>query len=144
MLRDSGKRRDRPEDDLLLLQQIREADPSAGGQFLEYLVLQRRSTVGLCYLFVALTILLNCVYASLRSCICNSHRRVLISCSLVSKTSLLLNCGERKVSSCLYHYYLLLIQSLYQLLRMPRVEATLPFYLISPRQHQNLNINALD
>ncbi|KAJ7063354.1 hypothetical protein C8F01DRAFT_984930 [Mycena amicta] len=42
--RESGKRPQRPEDDLLLLEQIREANPGASTQFLEYLVLQKRST----------------------------------------------------------------------------------------------------
>ncbi|KAJ7285781.1 hypothetical protein C8J57DRAFT_1285778 [Mycena rebaudengoi] len=41
--RENGKRPHRPDDDLLLLEQIREANPSAGAQFLEYLVLQKRS-----------------------------------------------------------------------------------------------------
>ncbi|KAF7294878.1 hypothetical protein MIND_01025700 [Mycena indigotica] len=41
--RESGKRPQRPEDDLLLLEQIREASPAASAQFLEYLVLQKRS-----------------------------------------------------------------------------------------------------
>ncbi|KAJ7685236.1 hypothetical protein DFH06DRAFT_1357108, partial [Mycena polygramma] len=44
MPRDMGKRPQRPEDDLLLLEQIREANPAAGAQFLEYLVLQKRSS----------------------------------------------------------------------------------------------------
>jgi len=47
MSRDMGKRRERPEEDLELLEQIRDVDPVAGVQFLEYLVLQKRSTVGL-------------------------------------------------------------------------------------------------
>ncbi|KAF7323021.1 hypothetical protein HMN09_00081900 [Mycena chlorophos] len=41
--RESGKRPQRPEDDLILLGQIREANPAASAQFLEYLVLQKRS-----------------------------------------------------------------------------------------------------
>jgi hypothetical protein len=45
MSRDSNKRRDKKEDDLTLLQQIREANVAAGEHFLEYLVLQRRSLV---------------------------------------------------------------------------------------------------
>ncbi|KAF8212185.1 hypothetical protein K438DRAFT_1957954 [Mycena galopus ATCC 62051] len=44
MPRDTGKRPHRPEDDLALLEQIREANPAAGAQFLEYLVLQKRSS----------------------------------------------------------------------------------------------------
>ncbi|KAJ7774892.1 hypothetical protein B0H16DRAFT_1508739 [Mycena metata] len=44
MPRESGKRPQRPEDDLSLLEQIREANPAAGAQFLEYLVLQKRSS----------------------------------------------------------------------------------------------------
>ncbi|KAJ7172426.1 hypothetical protein C8R46DRAFT_1085911 [Mycena filopes] len=44
MPRESGKRPHRPEDDLSLLEQIREANPAAGAQFLEYLVLQKRSS----------------------------------------------------------------------------------------------------
>ncbi|KAJ7219323.1 hypothetical protein GGX14DRAFT_591509 [Mycena pura] len=42
--RESGKRPQQPDDDLSLLHQIREANPAAGAQFLEYLVLQKRST----------------------------------------------------------------------------------------------------
>ncbi|KZP18157.1 hypothetical protein FIBSPDRAFT_933616 [Athelia psychrophila] len=41
--RDTSKRRDKPEDDLAMLQQVREADPAAGAQYLEHLVLQKRS-----------------------------------------------------------------------------------------------------
>ena len=41
----TGKRRERPEEDLALLEEITKAGPAAGMQFLEYLVLQRRSTV---------------------------------------------------------------------------------------------------
>ncbi|KAJ7449862.1 hypothetical protein FB451DRAFT_1530211, partial [Mycena latifolia] len=44
MPRETGKRPQRPEDDLSLLEQIREANPAAGAQFLEYLVLQKRSS----------------------------------------------------------------------------------------------------
>ncbi|KAJ7111566.1 hypothetical protein C8R43DRAFT_1139107 [Mycena crocata] len=44
MPRETGKRPHRPEDDLALLEQIREANPTAGAQFLEYLVLQKRSS----------------------------------------------------------------------------------------------------
>ncbi|KAJ7109430.1 hypothetical protein C8R44DRAFT_802494 [Mycena epipterygia] len=44
MPRETGKRPQRPEDDLLLLEQIREANPAAGAQFLEYIVLQKRSS----------------------------------------------------------------------------------------------------
>jgi hypothetical protein len=40
-----NKRRERPEDDLLMLQQVTDADPAAGVQFLEHLVLQKRSLV---------------------------------------------------------------------------------------------------
>ena len=40
-----NKRRERPEDDLLMLQQVADANPVAGVQFLEYLVLQKRSLV---------------------------------------------------------------------------------------------------
>jgi hypothetical protein len=46
ILKDPGKRKERPEEDLELLEQIREANSVAGMQFLEYLVLQKRSTVG--------------------------------------------------------------------------------------------------
>ncbi|KAL1660589.1 hypothetical protein GGF50DRAFT_62885 [Schizophyllum commune] len=42
--RDTGKRRDRPEEDLALLEQVTEASKEAGQMFLEYLVLQRRSS----------------------------------------------------------------------------------------------------
>ncbi|KAJ7709853.1 hypothetical protein B0H17DRAFT_1155701 [Mycena rosella] len=44
MPRETGKRPQRPDDDLALLEQIREANPAAGAQFLEYLVLQKRSS----------------------------------------------------------------------------------------------------
>ncbi|KAJ7774542.1 hypothetical protein DFH07DRAFT_952255 [Mycena maculata] len=44
MPRETGKRPQRPEDDLSLLEQIRDANPAAGAQFLEYLVLQKRSS----------------------------------------------------------------------------------------------------
>ncbi|KAJ7235454.1 hypothetical protein B0H12DRAFT_1141579 [Mycena haematopus] len=44
MPRETGKRPHRPEDDISLLEQIREANPTAGAQFLEYLVLQKRSS----------------------------------------------------------------------------------------------------
>jgi hypothetical protein len=45
MPKDSGKRRERPEEDIALLEQIQDASPAAGAQYLEYLVLQRRSSV---------------------------------------------------------------------------------------------------
>lgn len=45
MPKDNGKRRERPEEDIALLEQIQDANPSAAAQYLEYLVLQRRSTV---------------------------------------------------------------------------------------------------
>ncbi|KAF9530289.1 hypothetical protein CPB83DRAFT_868731 [Crepidotus variabilis] len=44
MPKDTGKRRERPEEDISLLKQIQEASPSAAAQFLEFLVLQRRSS----------------------------------------------------------------------------------------------------
>ncbi|KAF5384226.1 hypothetical protein D9615_003441 [Tricholomella constricta] len=44
MPKDSGKRRERPDEDLALFESIKEANPAAGIQFLEYLVLQRRSS----------------------------------------------------------------------------------------------------
>jgi hypothetical protein len=50
ILKDMGKRRERPEEDLELFEQIREANSVAGMQFLEYLVLQKRSTV--CYVLL--------------------------------------------------------------------------------------------
>ncbi|KAF5369852.1 hypothetical protein D9758_001393 [Tetrapyrgos nigripes] len=43
MPRDSGKRRDKSEDDLALLEQIKQTSPGAVIQFLEYLILQKRS-----------------------------------------------------------------------------------------------------
>ncbi|KIY53310.1 hypothetical protein FISHEDRAFT_63459 [Fistulina hepatica ATCC 64428] len=42
LARDTGKRRERPEEDIALLERICEADEEAGQQYLEYLVLQRR------------------------------------------------------------------------------------------------------
>ncbi|KAF7983156.1 hypothetical protein HWV62_23376 [Athelia sp. TMB] len=42
-LHDTGKRRNKPEDDLAMLQQVQDANPAAGAQYLEYLVLQKRS-----------------------------------------------------------------------------------------------------
>ncbi|KJA17616.1 hypothetical protein HYPSUDRAFT_46248 [Hypholoma sublateritium FD-334 SS-4] len=44
MPKDNGKRRERPEEDIALLEQIQDANPAAAAQYLEYLVLQRRST----------------------------------------------------------------------------------------------------
>ncbi|KAH9478601.1 Transforming growth factor-beta receptor-associated protein 1 [Psilocybe cubensis] len=44
MPRDIGKRREKPEEDIALLEEIQKADPAAGVQYLEYLVLQRWST----------------------------------------------------------------------------------------------------
>ena len=43
--RETGKRREKPEEDVALLNQIEEANPAAGVQYLEYLVLRRRSNV---------------------------------------------------------------------------------------------------
>ena len=43
--RETGKRREKPEEDIALLNQIEEANPAAGVQYLEYLVLRRRSNV---------------------------------------------------------------------------------------------------
>lgn len=40
-----GRRQSRQEDDLVLLQQIQESDANAGAQYLEHLVLQKRSQV---------------------------------------------------------------------------------------------------
>ena len=45
MSRDIGKRRERPEEDIALLEQIQDANAAAALRYLEYLVLQRRSTV---------------------------------------------------------------------------------------------------
>lgn len=47
MPRDTGKRRERPEEDIALLNRIHEANSAAADQYLEYLVLQRRSSVRL-------------------------------------------------------------------------------------------------
>ncbi|KAF4618694.1 hypothetical protein D9613_009798 [Agrocybe pediades] len=44
MPRDNGKRREKPDEDIALLNQIHEANAAAGAQYLEYLILQRRST----------------------------------------------------------------------------------------------------
>ncbi|KAF8635349.1 hypothetical protein AX17_003940 [Amanita inopinata Kibby_2008] len=43
-MKDTGKRREKPEEDLALLKQVREANSVAGEEFLEYLVLQRKSS----------------------------------------------------------------------------------------------------
>ncbi|TRM63427.1 hypothetical protein BD626DRAFT_629965 [Schizophyllum amplum] len=43
--RNTGKRREKPEEDLALLEQVTEASKEAGQLFLEYLVLQRRSSI---------------------------------------------------------------------------------------------------
>ena len=53
MSRDIGKRRERPEEDIALLDQIQDANAAAAIRYLEYLVLQRRSSVCslACYLF---------------------------------------------------------------------------------------------
>jgi hypothetical protein len=45
MSRDIGKRRERPEEDIALLEQIQDANLAAANRYLEYLVLQRRSSV---------------------------------------------------------------------------------------------------
>lgn len=45
MPRDSGKRREKADEDIALLEQIQGANPAAAVRYLEYLVLQRRSTV---------------------------------------------------------------------------------------------------
>ena len=45
MTRDIGKRRERPEEDIALLEQIQDANAAAAIRYLEYLVLQRRTTV---------------------------------------------------------------------------------------------------
>jgi len=45
MQREGGKRREKPEDDLALLDQIQAVNPSAGSQYLEHIVLQRRNPV---------------------------------------------------------------------------------------------------
>ncbi|THV05369.1 hypothetical protein K435DRAFT_961137 [Dendrothele bispora CBS 962.96] len=44
MPRDNGKRRDKGEEDFALLEQIKQTSPAAVIQFLEYLILQKRST----------------------------------------------------------------------------------------------------
>ncbi|KAG5716916.1 Transforming growth factor-beta receptor-associated protein 1 [Termitomyces sp. T112] len=44
MPKDTGKRRERPDEDLALLEAIKEANAAAGMQYLEYLVLQRKSS----------------------------------------------------------------------------------------------------
>ncbi|KAG6861142.1 hypothetical protein C0995_003410 [Termitomyces sp. Mi166 len=44
MPKDTGKRRERPDDDVALLDAIKEANAEAGVQYLEYLVLQRKSS----------------------------------------------------------------------------------------------------
>ena len=46
-----GRRQNRQEDDLALLQQIQESDASAGAQYLEHLVLQKRSQVCSVYFY---------------------------------------------------------------------------------------------
>lgn len=61
MPRDTGKRRERPEEDIALLNQIHGASPAAADQYLEYLVLQRRSSV--CLIAWLATLLLNCIYS---------------------------------------------------------------------------------
>ncbi|KIL67469.1 hypothetical protein M378DRAFT_191514 [Amanita muscaria Koide BX008] len=43
--KDTGKRKERPEEDIALLGQIQEANAAAGQEYLEYLVLQRKSSV---------------------------------------------------------------------------------------------------
>ena len=53
-----GRRQNRQEDDLALLQQIQESDASAGAQYLEHLVLQKRSqvcSVYFCGMYIGLT-----------------------------------------------------------------------------------------
>ena len=43
--KDAGKRKERPEEDLALLDQVAEANTAAGQEYLEYLVLHRKSSV---------------------------------------------------------------------------------------------------
>ncbi|KAG6896421.1 hypothetical protein C0992_008386 [Termitomyces sp. T32_za158] len=52
MPKDTGKRRERPDEDLALLEAITEANKEAGMQYLEYLVIQRKSSVGLSHIIV--------------------------------------------------------------------------------------------
>ena len=74
MSRDVGKRRERPEEDIALLEQIQDANPAAAIRYLEYLVLQRRSSV--CYLacysfFRALIHAIIVSFTSQGTCICD-------------------------------------------------------------------------
>lgn len=55
--KDNSRRRDKPEDDIVLLEQVREANPAAGVQFLEHLVLQKRSTVILLLCIFTITLI---------------------------------------------------------------------------------------
>lgn len=57
MIRDTGKRKDKLEDDLTMLQQIRDENPAAGSQFLEYLVLQKRSLVSVIALYFSIRLI---------------------------------------------------------------------------------------
>ena len=68
MSRDIGKRRERPDEDIALLEQIQDANAAAANRYLEYLVLQRRSTVCslACYSFLDLLFTL---FFSQRTCI---------------------------------------------------------------------------
>ena len=43
--KETSKRKDKHEDDIAMLQQFQEENPIAGAQFLEHLVLQKRSLV---------------------------------------------------------------------------------------------------
>jgi len=43
-LKEAGKRKEKSEEDIALLDQVKEANASAGQEYLEYLVLQRKSS----------------------------------------------------------------------------------------------------
>ena len=96
MSRDFGKRRERPDEDIALLDQIQDANAAAADRYLEYLVLQRRSTVCSlpCYSFSDLS---STLFFSQRTCICDWHSHAWPEFCPTFETTPYPNFGEQKV-----------------------------------------------
>jgi len=95
----TGKRREKPEEDLALLEEITKADPAAGMQFLEYLVLQRRSTVWFYFVLSIFQLSMRPPFLlfSLDNCILGLLRCVLNNYARCRWKSRYLSSGGRKV-----------------------------------------------
>jgi len=146
MSRDSNKRRDKKEDDLTLLQQIREANVAAGEQFLEYLVLQRRSSVRkpsqrsidpfpeFMYL--------RSDYGRLQNCTCSLLCHMLRNCYVFSLMTPFRNYGEPKVRQ-IYLVILSILISVHpnQRLRILPAPRRRLFYHILRLQRRTPNIS---